>query len=1325
MKDIPSHGLNLEKLQGTLGEQKTYTIRHNYASRIVLCPIATKEGQVWVVTDILPNHEYPDITPLDDMERTILMSAINQDSNNNNKSGKEEIEETEFVLSSRVEFCNKQYILLDEGQEEVRIKGKTSLPLIISGAPGSGKTSVLLAIIKQNIMHWCEERGEPPRILVIAKSAHLVHQLRREWADIYEKEFKDTPIDSKCVTFKTPEELYTLKHGATNFKGEQDFISWYRSYTAPQRKLNARENSELPLAVSEAPLIYQEFHTMSAYKSFEDYSNLVSRKFSLFPEEKTRAWLWDVYKHYEQKLKDNHEIDLAFQPIELTEHYDFIGVEETPDLSREQIKSLVERPLLEEDALTKDNLIFCVGDHQRLFGSETTLPFIRSLFWEKYQKDVTTHVQLKGSYRCPEEIIKVSNAVLQFKYQAIGSSFVDKNELAYVTTNQDLKQPGAVHWLSQEADLKPLREDRNNVHFVVITCDEFLEEAQRLFGPERVFTPTTMKGLQAKHVLLYRFLDQDGFKAANEIIGNDFELQKQPTETPKNNAGNIRHNNLFNEFFVATTRAEVSLSIYQPDDKDHKHVIRNKLKQFITDKPLQAHTQSTPTNSTKEEWLARADYLEKELGQKEQAQEIRARFVEPEKKVDEPKVTVNNETPIQATQPSTQTTQIPAQSTQVGRKKNRKQKPLHPIEEVLFDKPGILGNFIESNEARTYLFNTPLKTINETWPACSLVEYLENPEHAKIKDKLLDALKKRLEVVCQWKKPTAMQQREQDVFMGLLHYETENMPNQLATSLKKRLKPNSPSQLFIENFMQNRRAQLDEQLREGNSGAVASLHCLGLLNAFNQNGYTPMQVAVLAGKTQLLAELKKLGADISKPNAKGITPLFFAIRTSNLEVVQKLIKLGVDVNQSTDDGTTPLHMAALEGHIEIIQVLIKSGAKINKMTKKGITPLRYAVTKNNLAAIQKLIGLGADVNQVDEDGATPLHVAAQNGNLTTMKALLSSKKAEINATNKRGITPLYFAAQHGHYHIFELLIKAGAKIDEPNKKGATPMYIAAQTGHALAVRELIRLGAKSVNTEVDSFAPIHVATYEGHLETIKALLESGADVNKKTNDGSTPLHIAVQKGQLALIKILINAGAKLDEPMEDGKTPLFLAVQRGNLEAVQELIKAGAKVDEPTSSGTTPLCIAADWGRLDILQELIKAGAKVDEPKKEGKTPLFAAAGKGKIDVVSYLLETNACRFHAYQASSKSLILVAADIGPETLARAKEFITSKGQVFDSEDSLPILPHEIAHIMGHTEIEKLILDKMASSQNKTGNLFILFNNNTSKNDSKSSEISLVR
>jgi len=89
---------------------------------------------------------------------------------------------------------------------------------------------------------------------------------------------------------------------------------------------------------------------------------------------------------------------------------------------------------------------------------------------------------------------------------------------------------------------------------------------------------------------------------------------------PKNNSRSVAHNSAFNELFVAITRAQNSVVIYQPESKNKNiRILASSIKNFVakinlslTD--LQQVTTSTSLqnhydNSRKEDWKNRADIL--------------------------------------------------------------------------------------------------------------------------------------------------------------------------------------------------------------------------------------------------------------------------------------------------------------------------------------------------------------------------------------------------------------------------------------------------------------------------------------------------------------------------------------------------------------------------------------------------------------------------------------------------------------------------------------------------------------------------------------------
>jgi ankyrin repeat protein len=212
------------------------------------------------------------------------------------------------------------------------------------------------------------------------------------------------------------------------------------------------------------------------------------------------------------------------------------------------------------------------------------------------------------------------------------------------------------------------------------------------------------------------------------------------------------------------------------------------------------------------------------------------------------------------------------------------------------------------------------------------------------------------------------------------------------------------------------------------------------------------------------------------------------------------------------------------------------------------------------------------------------------------------------------------------------------------------------------------------------FMPVHIAAFKGYLELLLALIEAGADINAvgETEKKETLLHLAVLQGHIKVVKVLVDLGLDVNLTNNQNRTPLCIAVVNGNLKIVKTLVESGAKIN-PTRMNTS-----------------INA--------------LFIAAHLGHLDIVIYFLTKNASPFITFKTSKEALLKEIHDEGLEVQARAQEFIKSKGQIPNSKEGFWMLPSEIAHIMGHLEIEQCLRDSMAEQKNISNTDYGFFNKN---------------
>lgn len=143
------------------------------------------------------------------------------------------------------------------------------------------------------------------------------------------------------------------------------------------------------------------------------------------------------------------------------------------------------------------------------------------------------------------------------------------------------------------------------------------------------------------------------------------------------------------------------------------------------------------------------------------------------------------------------------------------------------------------------------------------------------------------------------------------------------------------------------------------------------VNKIDNCGDSPIRVATLTGKKQLVKYFLNASAKIEQLDKFGRTPLFTA--------VQMVTFLG-------------------KGKLEMVKFLLSKGANPNLKDNFKFTPLHFACYGPSSDLVKLLIVAGADINATTIDKKlTPLHLACSNGIVDSVKLLLKAK----NDTSKR------------------------------------------------------------------------------------------------------------------------------------------------------------------------------------------------------------------------------------------------------------------------------------------------------------------------------------
>ncbi|MCO5977981.1 ankyrin repeat domain-containing protein [Ideonella oryzae] len=142
-------------------------------------------------------------------------------------------------------------------------------------------------------------------------------------------------------------------------------------------------------------------------------------------------------------------------------------------------------------------------------------------------------------------------------------------------------------------------------------------------------------------------------------------------------------------------------------------------------------------------------------------------------------------------------------------------------------------------------------------------------------------------------------------------------------------------------------------LREGSATVVPVLLAWPgtALDAQNAMGETPLMMAALKGRMDVMASLIARGARINKD---GWTPLHYAATGPNPDAVELLLAHGAVLDAVAPNGNTPLMMAAGYGAIDSARLLLRRGADARPRNKGGRDAADLAKAADRLGLAQEL-----------------------------------------------------------------------------------------------------------------------------------------------------------------------------------------------------------------------------------------------------------------------------------------------------------------------------------------------------------------------------------
>ncbi len=329
--------------------------------------------------------------------------------------------------------------------------------------------------------------------------------------------------------------------------------------------------------------------------------------------------------------------------------------------------------------------------------------------------------------------------------------------------------------------------------------------------------------------------------------------------------------------------------------------------------------------------------------------------------------------------------------------------------------------------------------------------------------------------------------------------------------------------------------------------------------------------------------------EINVVNMNGHTPLMLAVVANRLDLLQCLTEVeGCDVNEVGEHQDTVLHFEAEKDSAtaDVAALLIKHGADIEARNIYGMTPFRKAVEFHNMTVARVLVSAGCDINAAcTMQGSSPLHAAIQIGDSEFVHWLIKIG-GEVNARDKHSKTPLMCCVEqrrdpHQVFLMMQYLLEAGCLLNCQDVHSNTALLLALSNPVGIRKRHielLIAAGADANLCNVDGLTPLWQAVYTGtynfeRMDIVQLLVQENCYLDKACRGKllfrcgpdavycyetyMTPLEVAMDSGLYEVAKMLVLAGClvkpdmRCEMPVTD--TPSNLVWFRDVLETPQAL----------------------------------------------------------------------------------------------------------------------------------------------------------------------------
>ena len=430
---------------------------------------------------------------------------------------------------------------------------------------------------------------------------------------------------------------------------------------------------------------------------------------------------------------------------------------------------------------------------------------------------------------------------------------------------------------------------------------------------------------------------------------------------------------------------------------------------------------------------------------------------------------------------------------------------------------------------------------------------------------------------------------------------------------------------------------------------------------------------------------------IDAEDNNGWTPLHYAVDQGHPAIALKLISAKCLVNHPDKNGWTPLHAAIRRRHLECASLIIEAewpGGRPGRRTRRTLSLRRSPELTETGEVSTSLIRRGVR-DLVERERAPPDRSnSGKYGSLFNPQRSLPSDESSYRRSTHHIMphqpSPLHLAVSDSYLDGVELLAKYTYKFGLRHTGKLECLSIAVQSQDvdlALILMKLVshyRLGhelpkllsrpleaiteqAKAMFT-IDEIYGRVIPSISHSKERIATLIKVWPDPGQPQILGALR-GITVPKKRIEVARLLIENGTSpSDVLMEKEQNPLLhSAIETNDVEFAEFLVEKGANVNAQNKQGETPLLVLASQlppqnqnpqhTSLHLASFLVSKGADTQALDQRGRGLCHRAAAAGNEKLLDWALDTLHLLPNSRDNNSRTPLLLAVESGSVAVVR--------------------------------------------------------------------------